>query len=55
MTLILADLIKDINWVAFSIVAFVRETIPTTSAYCQASGFIAHAAIEVTGMSLAIQ
>lgn len=50
MTLILSDLFKDINYIAFSIVTFVRgKNVPNNSPYCQASGFMIQFGTEVTG------
>lgn len=50
MTLILSDLFKDINYIAFSIVTFVRgSNVPSNSPYCQASGFMIQFGTEVTG------
>jgi len=49
MTLILSDLFKDINYIAFSIVTFVRGNVSNQSGYCQASGFMIQFGTEVTG------
>ena len=52
MTMILSDLFKDINYIAFSIISFSRGGVSSSSAYCQASGFMIQFGVEVTGTNV---
>lgn len=49
MSLVLADLIKDVNYMTFAIVTFVRGSVASSSAYCQISGYANQTVIEISG------
>ncbi|PNS15987.1 G protein-coupled receptor GPR1 [Sphaceloma murrayae] len=48
ITLAMADLLKDMNYISFSAVAFIEKHIVSESQYCQASGFFHQYLVEVT-------
>jgi len=49
ITLLIADLLKDINYVAFTGVSFHRGPPDSGSGYCQAMGFFNEFLVEITG------
>jgi len=49
MSMIVADLMKSGNFIAFQIIGFLHDPIITTDPYCQASGFMVQFGTEVTG------
>lgn len=49
VTLIAADLLKDVNYLSFTAFAFIEKHVVSQSHYCQASGFFQQYLVEVTG------
>ncbi|KAF4549341.1 G protein-coupled glucose receptor-like protein 1 [Elsinoe fawcettii] len=50
ITLIVADFLKDINYLSFTAVAFIEKSILSTSHWCQASGFFQQYLVETTDL-----
>ncbi|TKX18984.1 hypothetical protein C1H76_8873 [Elsinoe australis] len=48
VTLIAADLLKDVNYLSFTAFAFIEKHVVSQSHYCQASGFFQQYLVEVT-------
>ncbi|KAF2225254.1 G protein-coupled glucose receptor regulating Gpa2-domain-containing protein [Elsinoe ampelina] len=48
VTLIIADFLKDINYLSFTAIAFIEKHVVSGSRWCQASGFFHQYLVEVT-------